>query len=61
MMREARKKKFDIFFWIDKIWLKMVHNHNHAGVKWVGEREGGEICWGDGVKLGCPPPSCATG
>ena len=34
----------------------MDNNHNHAGVKWVGEREGGEICWGDGVKLGCPPP-----
>ena len=33
MMREAPKKNIGIFFFIDKIWDKMVHNHDHAGVK----------------------------
>ena len=44
-MCEAPKKNFDIFFIIDTIWSKMVHNHDHAGVK-----------WGGGAKLGSPPP-----
>ena len=33
-MREAPKKTFGIYFLIDPIWSKMVHNHDHAGVKW---------------------------
>ena len=33
MMREAPKKNVGNFFFIDKIRLKMVHNHDHAGVK----------------------------
>ena len=51
MMRETPKKNIGIFFFIDKIWDKMVHNHDHAGVK-----RGAKYAEGGGVaKLGSPP------
>ena len=47
---QSAKYKFWYFFLIDKIWWKMVHKNDNAGVKWG--REGAKLC--------SPPPRCAT-
>ena len=38
----------------------MVHNHDHAGVKWGGGARGDEICWEVGGETQFAPPSCTT-
>ena len=50
-----------VFFLIDKIWKKMVHNHNHAGVKWGAppKAKGAKYAGGGGANWVLPAPSCA--
>ena len=55
MMREAPTKIFGIFFLIDTIWYKMVHNHDHAGVKWGGGERGAKYAEGGGRNSVRPP------
>ena len=54
MMREAPKKNFGIFFLIDTIWYKMVHNHDHAGVKWGGGKRGAKYAEGGETRFAPP-------